>query len=77
MGTFGFTEAKRREPLPFVLRGPFGPAQVRFVEVWGDGWAMRLVEVLGWCCFWTCDRIFLLDSHFQKCTHSRSWSRRT
>lgn len=29
MGTFGWTEAKRREPLPFVMRGPFGPAQVR------------------------------------------------
>lgn len=28
MGTFGFTEAKRREPLPFILRGPFAPAQV-------------------------------------------------
>lgn len=28
MGTFGLTEAKRREPLPFILRGPFAPAQV-------------------------------------------------
>lgn len=31
MGTFGLTEAKRREPLPFLLRGPFAPAQVRGV----------------------------------------------
>jgi hypothetical protein len=28
MGTFGLTEAKRKEPLPFLLRGPFAPAQV-------------------------------------------------
>ena len=29
LGTFGLTEGKRMEPLPFILRGPFAPAQVR------------------------------------------------
>lgn len=33
MGTFGLTEAKRREPLPFILRGPFAPAQVSLTEL--------------------------------------------
>jgi hypothetical protein len=27
MGTFGLTAAKRKEPLPFLLRGPYGPAR--------------------------------------------------